>query len=137
MEPEVYTIEQPEVKELYSRLAIRGFSVFFHPIFGGIMLAQNMKDINNRKAANLVVAFSVAFAVFEFILLGSIDKAPRALAYLLNFAGAGFLTEYFYKKYIPATGNIKKKSIVKPLIISFAITLPIVVLLIWAQTIAQ
>lgn len=137
MEPDVFVLEQPEVKELYSRNAIWRFSAFFNPIVGGVLLAQNLKDINNHKVANQVLAFSVLYLVFEIVLFATFDTAPRPLSYILNFAGGAFLTEYFYRKYMPAAGSIKKKSIVKPLIISLAITIPFVALMIWAQTVTQ
>jgi len=129
LEEIIHTEENPYI---YSRKAIWGFSIFFSPIFGGVLLMRNLKDISKDKAANIVMTLSIAYTVFTFIIVNIPEKSISSLTMGFNFVGGYVLSEYFFKLYIPEGENYPKKKIWKPLIISIIITLPIMLALIYA-----
>lgn len=129
LEEIIHTEENPYI---YSRKAIWGFSIFFSPIFGGVLLMRNLKDISKNKAANIVMTLSIAYTIFTFIIVNIPEKSISSLTMGFNFVGGYVLSEYFFKLYIPEGENYPKKKIWKPLIISIIITLPIILALIYA-----
>jgi hypothetical protein len=118
---------------IYSRGSIWGFSIFFTPLFGGIMLMQNLKDTDKKKEANLVLIVSILMTVLAVLLVTVFDIQNRSVSLVFNIACAGVLTEYFYKKYFPNEGDYEKKKIWKPLIIGVLIIAIFVILIFVAQ----
>ena len=106
---------------IYSKRAIWGFSVFFTPLFGGILLMQNLKDIDNKREANLVLGVSILLTALTVGIITFLNTNNRLINFLCNMAGAAILTEYFYKKYFPDEAEYQKKKIWKPLIIGIII----------------
>jgi hypothetical protein len=111
--------------KIYSKKTIFGFSVLFAPIFGGVMLRQNLVDIGNKKTGNLVLLYSIVFTALTYLIVSSIEMKSRSITYLLNIGWSAILTEYFYKKYFPLE-NYEYKKIWKPLIISILILIPLI-----------
>ena len=144
MEFEETEEQQPEEQRvaIYSKWAILGFSVFFSPIVGGILLMLNLRSVGLKREGTSVLLFAIAYRIIAGILLGSIIKLPsgeNALAMLtdtrfmmyslvLDIIGGGILAEYFFKKYFPAT-NYEYKSIIRPLLILFLIIITLSLLL--------
>jgi Na+/proline symporter len=106
---------------IYSKRAIWGFSVFFTPLFGGILLMQNLKDIDKRKEANLVVIISIIMMVATIFITIFSGIKNTSTSLICNICGASVLTEYFYRKYFPDQADYDKKKIWKPLIIGVSI----------------
>jgi hypothetical protein len=123
---EQYTAEKKEDAKLYSKNAVRGFSIFFSTVFGGILLMQNLKDIGKKKEANLVLFSSIIITILSIVLLSYIAKPGSSATLFCNLIGGVILSEYFYRKYIPNEATYEKKTIWKPLIISILITIPFV-----------
>jgi hypothetical protein len=122
-----------EVKlKIYSKRAILGFSIFFTSIFGGVLLYQNLKDIDRKKEANIVLIFSILFTAISIYIVNIPDKPKTGLTNLCNIAGGLILTEYFFKKNFPNPDNYDKKKVWKPLIISILITIPFVIAMIYS-----
>lgn len=113
---------------IYSKRAIWGFSFFFTPIFGGILLMQNLKDIDKKKEANLVLVLSILMTVLTIIIITIFKINGRSISFLCNMGGAAILTEYFYKKYFPDEADYEKKKIWKPLIIGVVICVAFILL---------
>src|SRR5437868_1825558 len=111
--------------KIYSKKTIFGFSVVFAPIFGGVLLRQNLLDTGNKKAGNMVLLYSIVFTALTYLIVSSLEMKSRSLTYLLNIGWSAILTEYFYKKYFPVE-NHEYKKIWKPLIISILILIPLV-----------
>ena len=118
--------------KIYSKMAIRGFSIFFTSIFGGVLLMQNLKDIGKRKEANMILLFSILFTAVSIYIVNIPEKPKSSLTMLCNLIGGYILSDYFYKKYFPTDDNYEKKKIWKPLIISILITIPFVLALIYS-----
>lgn len=54
---------------LYSTKAIRGFSVFFSAVAGGVLLAQNLKDLGRPAAALTALWGSIGYTVLAAVLV--------------------------------------------------------------------
>lgn len=133
--PGVDVLEGFEKPMIYSKRAIWGFSFFFKPLFGGILLMQNLKDITKKKEANLVLIVSVLMTALAVAFIMVFDITNKYISFALNGACAAFLTEFFYKKYFPDEVDYEKKKIWKPLIIGILICVAIVFLAFFAQDI--
>lgn len=94
--------EQDDAVEIYSKNAIRGFSIFFSTIFGGALLYQNLKNAGYKKASYTVLGFSVAYTLLTIILSNFIPRTPGSpFALVCNLIGGLILSEYFFPKYFP------------------------------------
>lgn len=132
--------QQPEQQEIaiYSKWAILGFSIFFSPLFGGILLMVNLRSVGFKRQGTSILLFSVAYQFVAAALIGSVMKLPanvnsmillqnpQFLIYSLvaQIIGGGILAEYFYKKYFPAD-HYKHRSVWRPLAVILIITLTI------------
>jgi hypothetical protein len=131
MEIEDRPREETETVEIYSKRAILGFSIFFSPIFGGILLVSNLKKAGYKAGANVVLAFSIMYTLLSFIIVTFVSPGTRMLNIFINVVGGLILSEYFFKNYFP-DDDYYPKSIKKPLIISLLITIPFVIATIYA-----
>jgi hypothetical protein len=131
---------QPEKQPIaiYSKWAILGFSVFFSPVVGSVLLMLNLRTTGNKKAGYLVLLFGIAYKVITGLLLSLIIPPPKANATIQEFLsnpkliyyslavdllGAAILTEYFFKKYIPNSNSYERKGIGIPLLVIFGLTM--------------
>lgn len=124
-------LDQENAAKIYSKKAILGFSALFAPVFGGVLLRQNLIDNNRKKEANVVLLVSIAFTVFTILILNSIGKTTSSTTYLINTGWGLVLSEYFFKKYFP-NDNYQHKKIWKALLISIAIIIPFILAAIYA-----
>ena len=118
---------------IYSKKAIWGFSFFFTPVFGGILLVQNLKDIGKKKEANIVLLISILITVLIISIIAVFDVKGSSMTFLCNIAGGAIISEYFYKKYFPDEIDYEKKKIWKPLIIGIIICVAFFFFAFWAQ----
>ena len=123
--------------EIYSKRVIYIFSFLFSSVFGGILLMQNLKDINKRKEANIVLLVSVLITLATIFITTWLDTKNSSVTLACNIAGAALLSEYFFKKYFPDEADYPKKKIWKPLVIGIILIVIFVVLFIVAQNQAQ
>jgi len=114
--------------KIYSKKAIWGFSVLFAPIFGGVLLRQNLIDNKKKKEANIVLVTSIVFTVLTILIVNSFDIKNSSLTFLLNMVWGAILSEYFFDKYFP-NDNYEYKKIWKALLISIAIIIPFLLLI--------
>ena len=114
-------LEEEEVPPiLFSKRAIRGFTIFFSTLFGVVLLMHNLKKMNKRKARMEVLFFGIFYTFFTMILLSYL---PTTLFITLLFNGIGYvvLTEYFWNKSLGKNVEYQKEQITKPVIISLSI----------------
>jgi hypothetical protein len=128
MEPEIKPEEQPGddfekvlLIPLYSSKAIKGFSIIFSPIAGGIMTSQNLKDIGQPLAASNALLGSIVYTI-AVILFGYLTALPSpvGVSFLVGYLGA-FGLEFYFSYFVKHRGEFPAKSIIKPLIISLII----------------
>ena len=117
--------------DIYSKWAILGFSLFFSPLAGGILLMLNLRSTGYKKEGNIVLIFSIAYFLLSRTLLGYLTKILSfpsqnlfIFVLILDIIGGGILAEYFYKKYFP-DDEYEYKGILRPLIVLLLITIPI------------
>ena len=85
--------EEEEVPPiLFSKRAIRGFTIFFSTLFGVVLLMHNLKKMNKRKARMEVLFFGIFYTFFTMILLSYL---PTTLFITLLFNGIGYVVTKF------------------------------------------
>lgn len=129
---------EPEIDEntptLYSDRVIYTFSILFSVIFGGILFARNLKEVDNKKGIYPVVIFSILYTALSIYVLNLI-KIGTAGTFLLGAIGALIINNLFWDKYIGRGRVYHKKSYKKPLIIALVIFIPLAAFVVWATII--
>ncbi|WP_405384119.1 hypothetical protein [Maribacter sp. LLG6340-A2] len=120
----------PNAPELHSKKVIMLFSAIFSTIFGAVLLMYNMKQTDNSKGRIQVLIFGILYTVATIAIIDLLNIKTN-LALIFNFAGAGILTEYFWNKFIGKEFKYRKRSWVKPAIISVLIVIPIFLAIIY------
>ena len=125
-------VTDPNAPLLYSKATVRFFSTFFSVIFGAVLLAHNITD---PKKKWIVIGFGTiytALTIFTFNLIPSdIQIQFLYLIALVNAGGGLGLTTTFWDKFVGKEIKYRAKPPWIPLTISFAITLPIVLIIIY------
>ena len=111
--------------DLYSQTVILAFTIFFSPLFGGIMLAMNVWKVN-KKAVWQVILFSVVFTAFAGYLSYYVLAPGSFAAILIRIGGALVLSELLWNHLIGKGVAYNKRKIIIPLVIALLITVPIV-----------
>ena len=119
---------------IYSKSAVLWFSFFFTPLFGGILLMQNLRDINKTKEATTVLITSLLMTVAIATIQICFNLDSRLVSLGLNFGAAYILSDFFYKKYIPDADDFPKKKVWKPLVIAVILVILFVTFILWAQS---
>ncbi|MCG1037345.1 hypothetical protein [Polaribacter sargassicola] len=121
-EPSFEEFEQPL---LYSKSAIQGFTIFFSPFFGAILLMSNLKAQKKQKARNQVLLFVILYTIITYLVLSAFPTM-MFLSLAFNVLGSLVLIEYFWNKNLGKNIRYTKKGITKPLLISFLVVLLLV-----------
>jgi hypothetical protein len=125
-EPEVIVEDRPipvELPVLYSQTAILAFTIFFSPLFGGILLAMNTNRLN-KKAVWQVVVFSLILSVASGLVTWYL--APGSFWGILAPIACGLiLSELAWNRFIGKQLPYRHRRVLIPLIIALAITLPL------------
>ena len=114
----VNIVDDVNAPQLYSRQVINIFSVLFSVLFGGILLAINLKAVNNKKAIYPVLTFSLIYTGLIIYVLNLIPERMTFLTVVFNLLGALVLYDFFWKKYIGKELQYRTKPFWKPLIIA-------------------
>ena len=120
---------------LYSVRAVRAFSMLFSAIAGGVMTAQNLKYIGQPEAARKALWGSIGYTAAMTWLLTyvPIGSTSGVFPIVVGYVGAMGL-EAYSKNFLVSRDEFSAKSIVKPLLICLAITVPIIALVIYGLT---
>jgi|SaaInlStandDraft_1057018.scaffolds.fasta_scaffold14063_3 hypothetical protein len=112
--------EELELPVLYSKKAILGFTIFFTPLFGAVLLMSNFKVLNKNKPRTQVLVFAIGYTLISKIIL---NYLPVNIFnnIVFNFLGYFILSKIFWDKNLNKNFQYTKKQINKPLIISFLI----------------
>jgi hypothetical protein len=122
-------IENTTKPPIYSKWAILGFCMFFSPIFGGVLLRQNLVDIGKKGEAIFVLPISVIMAIFAAII-ASMPFGGFGVTAVVNFIQGALLVEVYFRKHFQDEEEYPKKRISKPFAISMLIVLVLTILLI-------
>ncbi len=124
--------DDPNAPELHSKRVIMVFSGLFSTIFGSVLLMYNMKQTDNRKGRIQVLVFGLFYTIGTLIIVDLLNYTGN-IAIIFNIAGGGILTEYFWNKFIGKELEHRKRSWIKPAIISVLITIPFVLAAIYGR----
>jgi len=112
---------EEKLPKIYSKKAILGFSIFLSTLFGGVLLYQNLIEVNKKKEAYTVLAISILLTILTVIIVNIPENPKSSLAYLCGLGGGCLLSYYFMPKYFPDEEKYPQKAIWKPLIIAVII----------------
>ena len=119
-----------DAPELHSKRVITMFAAIFSTIFGAVLMMHNFKAVGNIKARNQVLVFGILYTVASILIINSLNIRTN-LAVILNLGGAIVLTELFWNKQLGKNIRYRKRSWVKPAIISVIITIPFLLAIIY------
>ncbi|MFZ4928713.1 hypothetical protein [Chryseobacterium sp. Mn2064] len=122
---------EEKLPKIYSKKAILGFSIFMSTIFGGVLLYQNLIDINKKKEAYTVLGISIAITILTGVIVNIPENPSTSLSYICGLGGGFLLAYYFMPKYFPNEEQYPTKAIWKPLIIAVIIAAIILALIIY------
>ncbi len=112
-----------EFPEFYSKRLILIFSGLFSILFGAVLLLSNLKRAGEKKGMFQVLIFVFIYVIGIIYTLDSMQTASN-WSVLLNILGALILNEYFWNRYLGKDIEYKKKSWIRPAIISMCISVP-------------
>jgi hypothetical protein len=121
--------EEFEKPILYSKKAVQGFTIFFGPLFGAVLLMFNLKAVNKSKARMQVLVFGIGYTLLSFVGLSYLPKM-FFITLIFNVIGYVVLVEYFWNQNLGKELQYTTKEITKPLIISLLFTLIMLFILI-------
>ena len=121
--------EEFENPILYSKKAVQGFTIFFGPLFGAVLLMFNLKAVNKPKARMQVLVFGIGYTLFSFVGLNYLPKM-FLITLIFNVIGYVVLVEYFWNQNLGKELQYTTKEITKALIISLLFTLIMLFILI-------
>ncbi|QXP78713.1 MULTISPECIES: hypothetical protein [Winogradskyella] len=124
--------DDPNAPELHSKKVIMVFSGLFSTIFGAVLLMYNMKQTDNQNGRIQVLIFGILYTIITLVVVNLLNIGGN-IALIFNIAGGGILTEYFWNKFIGKEFEHRKRSWVKPAIISVLITIPLILAAIYGQ----
>jgi hypothetical protein len=124
-------VDDNNAPQLYSRQVIVILSCLFSVFFGGILLAINIRSVNNKKSIFPVLIYSFVYTGLLAFILKLLPGSNIALSVYLNLLGSMILSNFFWRKYIGKEFQYRTKSFRKPLITGTAISI-IFILVIFA-----
>ncbi len=109
--------------------------MLFSAIAGGVMTAQNLKDVGQPDAARKALWGSIAYTVAMAWLMTYVPPTSTVGIFpiVVGYVGAMGLENYS-KKFIENRSVFPAKSIVKPLLICLAIFVPLIALVFYSLT---
>lgn len=129
-----YLTDDPNAPELHSKRVITVFSAIFSTIFGAVLLMYNMKQTKNEKGRIQVLIFGILYTILIILIVNAL-KTSFNISIILNLIGAYILNEYFWNKFIGKEFLYRKRSWVKPAIISVIIMIPFILAIIYGGTV--
>lgn len=116
--------EQQTLPKLFTETSLYIFSFVFSTFFASIVMAINLKEVRKQQAILPLVSFGLLYTITVASISQHLDAVGLLMALLLNGAGAYIILRFFWKPYI---GNKKyeKRSLLTPLLIGLALTLPV------------
>ena len=111
--------------------------MLFSAIAGGVLTAQNLKDVGQPEAARKALWGSIGYtlAITWLLTYVPISSTSGVFPVVLGYVGSMGL-EMYAKKFIENRDGFPAKSIVKPLVICLCIFVPLIAGLIHLLTIA-
>ena len=113
----------PNAPAFYSRSAILGFSVFFSPVAGTLLLAANISDRRNRWK---VIGWGLLYSVVAFYLLhllpGGFYSITSQITFFVNATAGSLIANGLWSIYMDKNQKFRSRPIWKPLALALCIT---------------
>ena len=116
---------------IYSKRAVWGFSIFFTPLVGGMLLMQNLRQAGKKRDSYLALALGAVLTAATAYVVNIPDKPRSGLTNICNLIGGAILSEVLFRRYF-REGEYAKKTIRKPLIIAVLASIPFLLASIYA-----
>jgi hypothetical protein len=112
------TYAAPALPRLYSATVIRVFATLFSAVAGGLMLAQNLRDLGQPAAARRALRGSIIFtsALFLISTLMPNMTSINSIGIVMGMVG-GMAKGSYYEQRVPEHADYPRKSITKPLLL--------------------
>ncbi len=128
-EPEIESMSKAEMPKgplpvLFSQTAILAFTIFFSPLFGGVLLALNIKTVK-KPGMWQVVSLSLLFTAISGFVTYYLLPPGSFFAILIPIVFALLMSELIWTRFIGKKVDYERKSIAIPLIIALLITIPL------------
>jgi hypothetical protein len=123
VETEEIVVDQP-LPVLFTKSTILGFSIFFSPFIGGILLAMNVNALK-KQGAWQVVAIALGLTLLYFMLISSTIAADGILALVILGVNALVLSEVVWNRFIGSKVVFTRRNFIIPLLIMLAIVIPL------------
>ena len=121
--------QQTETPQLYSTQFILIFGVFTL-LGGGILMALNLMQLKNVKAARFVVIATVVYSLLTAILLQAFGITNMFISLAVSVLGIYLLYDLVYKKEFPKeVKNFTPRNIWIPILVLLALSIPMLYLL--------
>ena len=127
-----FVTDDPNAPELHSKNTIYFFASFFSTIFGAVLMLQNFREVGNNKVKNQVLMFGILYTLFSILLIITLNIKGNFMM-VMNFGGAGILINFFWNKYLGKKIKYRKRSWIKPAIISVIIIIPFLIAFIFGE----
>ena len=123
MEAENKAIARSPRLRLYSAGGIKLLSLLFSAIAGGAMTAQNLKDINQPKAARIALWGSIGYPVSMLYLVAQLPKSPGIpwLSWPMGLIG-GLGLEFYFNKFVSNWNAVPAKNNRKPFLVCLLVS---------------
>lgn len=92
---------------------------------------HNLNSIGKAREGRIAFGISVGITICEIAIGILVGQTTSSMGIIVSILGAGVLSEYVYKKYIPNEVDYSKKAIWKPLIVGLIIFAPLVAFIIY------
>ncbi len=130
-ETESFLTDDPYAPELYTKTTITVFSALFGVIFGAALMMYNIKQTNNSKGRIQVLIFGILYSIAAIAILNLLNTKSY-LTIITNLFGAAIMTGVFWTKFIGKEFEHREKSWLMAAVISLAITIPLLLLIIYS-----
>lgn len=108
--------------ELYSQIAIWGFSLFFSAFFGAVLLMINLRRLNKPQLGYQVLLIGGLYMIASNALVGYFAN-NLILSLVLSILGAYLIGTLFWNRYIGKSASFTPRSITTPLGIGIILSL--------------
>lgn len=114
---------------LYSRYAVRFFSIIFSPLFGSVLMAINFKRLKKDNVIIPMIALTLIYSLLSNIVSLKFPERAGITSIILNFLGAILLEEFFWNRYIGKEFKFRRQHIMPAFMIGIGLSILLALLM--------
>ncbi len=116
MDPNI--TNDPEAPRLYSRFAIRFFTILFSTLFGAVLLSINLYRLDKQRQIIPLLGFALLYSYLTYYVMNTVQLDPTVMALIFNLTGSLILEEMFWKRNIGRDFRFRRQSLWHALLIA-------------------